>query len=165
MDRDQLWQIIDRSREGHEGTQYDRLVALLTALDGHAILDFNRLFCQCVTQAYRWELMAVAEIVNGRTEAAVAFDRFLGWLMAQGRDYFQAALADAARAADRAKPGVKAENPDIWNAACEAYEARTGRDDFLDIADGVSTIMEGERLTDGEIRKRFGDLIERFATP
>jgi len=157
-----MWQLVEQSRgdgglEGHA----QRLVELLAVTDEDTILAFNRAFCARMTEAYCWDLFAVCDIVNGDS-SALEFDAFLGWLYAQGRAYFETALADPTRAAERATPGERAALSAMWSVASDAYEQRTGRDDFVDFADTVSAVMEGERLTEEDIDRRFGALKQRF---
>lgn len=164
MDSDWFWQLVETSRTGGGGldAQCARLVDLLAELDPEDILEFQRCFAAEVGQAYGWELWAVAEIVLGTCNDE-AFDRFVGWLVAQGRAYFEAALADPARAADRVEPTSSPELQAMWTAPGLAYERTTGTDEFYDIAHAVSIAMQGERLTQARIRERFPELVARFA--
>ena len=75
-------------------------------------------------EAYRWDLWAVAYIVNGGC-ADDGFEHFRGWLIAQGRPRFQEALENPEIVGDWAEPD---ENycEDILYAAQDAYENRTG---------------------------------------
>jgi hypothetical protein len=163
MDSDWFWQLVETSRadDGDLEAQCARLVDLLAELDPEDILEFQRCFAAEVGQAYGWELWAVAEIVLGTCNDE-AFDRFVGWLVAQGRAYFEAALADPARAADRIEASRRPELQAMWTAPGLAYERRTGTDEFYDIAHAVSIAMQGERLGPTRVRARFPELLARF---
>ncbi len=55
----------------------------------------------------------MAYIINGGCSDD-GFDYFLGWLIAKGRKYFEAALVNPERAGDGAEPGDVVECEDIW---------------------------------------------------
>ena len=77
-------------------------------------------------EAYRWDLWAVAYIVNGGC-ADDGFEYFRGWLIAQGRPRFQEALENPEIVGDWAEPDEN-ECEDILYAAQDAYESRTGEE-------------------------------------
>ena len=54
------------------------------------------------------------------------FEYFRGWLVAQGREYFERALGEPERAADAAR-AEEAECEDLLYAANHAYENQVGR--------------------------------------
>ncbi len=165
MDTKQFWQLIEDSRQAGSDDpkqQQERLVSSLAQLSVDEILEFQRVFSDCVRDAYCWELVAVARVVNASDDDD-GFDAFVGWLVAQGQRYFEAALADAERAADQAQPGTPAELPAIWNAPADAYEKKTGQDDFFDIAHAVSIAMQGNRLDEAETARRYPALLARFS--
>ena len=163
MSDDWFWAIIEKSRQAGDDldAQCDNLVAQLSEFDAETILEFQRCFAGFVGDAYGWDLMAVAHIVHGGTDAE-EFDNFVGWLIAQGRAYFDAAVDDAAKAAERLQPGDKASCERIWTAPADAYEALTGDDDFFDIAHAVSLAMQGSRWKEEQLPSMFPELYARF---
>jgi hypothetical protein len=163
MDVGEFWALVEQSGEGAPDLEQrsECLVSLLAARSAEEILRFQRLFAERVVDAYRWDWMAVAAIVNGGGTAE-RFDAFVGWVMAQGRAYFEAALADPPRAADRAQPGQRAEFAAIWSAPATAYARRTGRDDFHESAEPISIVMEGDRWQEEELDQLYPALVERF---
>jgi len=163
MDVGEFWALIERSGEGAPTVEQrdEQLVAALAELSAEEILAFQRQFAERVVDAYRWDWMAVATIVNG-DGTAEGFDGFVGWVMAQGRAYFEAALADPEQAAERAVPGERADLRALWAAPAKAYTRRTGRDDFHENAEPISIVMEGDRWQDGELDQRYPALVKRF---
>lgn len=161
---DMFWKIIDESREDAADLdeQVNRLVALLSEFAPGDILEFQHVFDQRVRDAYRWDLWAVAYIINGGCSDD-GFDYFLGWLIAQGREYYEAALADPERAGDRVSPGDVAECEEMWYVAAEAYES-TGKDDFYELALGIPRTIQGERWEEDEVYELFPSLAQKFAT-
>jgi hypothetical protein len=118
-----------------------------------------------VAAAYRWDLWGAAFVINGGCSDD-GFEYFLGWLIAQGRDYYQAALADPEQAGRRAQPGDMVECESIAYAAVKAYEAKTGKDDFHD---RITRVPRGEPLgepwEEEDLPARFPRLSARFAAP
>ena len=102
-DLDRFWSTIDGCRR--ETTDLDELAsALVDALKDRSveeILDFRAAFDECLNRAYRWDLWGAAYVINGGCSDD-GFDYFIGWLIAQGRDYFESALKDPERAGDAA---------------------------------------------------------------
>jgi len=163
MDVEEFWALIEKSREGApEGAaRGQRLAVLLAALSAEEILAFQRQFAERVVDAYRWDWMAVACIVNDDATAE-GFDGFVGWVMGQGQDYFEAALDDPERAADRAEPGKQADLRSLWTAPSEAYKKVTGRDDFSENAEPISIVMEGDRWQREKLSEMYPELVKRF---
>lgn len=163
MDVGEFWALIERSGEGAPAGEQrgEQLVAILAELPAEEILAFQRQFAERVVDAYQWDWMAVATLVNGDATAE-GFDGFVGWVMAQGRAYFEAALADPERAAERAVPGERADLRALWAAPAEAYKQVTGRTDFHESAEPISIVMEGDRWKEGELEQRYPELVKRF---
>lgn len=142
-----FWQLVDNPER-------------IATLSPEEILAFHDAFARRVHAAYRFDLMAVSNIVNG-SRTGEGFDAFVGWLIERGQTYFEAALRDASRAADAAKPGA-AKSLRLWHAPAAAYEKRTGKDDFELEARPISLVMEGGKLDEAEVRERFSELVSRF---
>src|SRR5260221_14507248 len=66
MNDTQFWNLIEQSRQETSvcRDQADRLVDLLTAFPADEIYDFDRHFARRRVQAYRWDLWAVAYIIE-----------------------------------------------------------------------------------------------------
>src|SRR5262249_11700312 len=169
------WELIDKSgrdaekdqRDGLSGRlrmsrQMDRLLDRLETLGPEEIIKFHCCFEECVRDAYRWDLWAVAWIVNGGCSDD-GFDYFLGWLIAQGREYYHAALADPETGARRVKPGEFAECGEMWSIARRAYEARTGKEDFYEQLPRITRTIQGKRWSEEEVVNLFPGLAKKFA--
>lgn len=126
MDVDSFWNLINKSRRGVEDCdeQTENLTELLLKLEPNEIVEFDRYMRQNLAESYRWDLWAVAYIVNGGCSDD-GFEYFRGWLIAQGKDYFEAALLNAEKAAKKVSEDDEAECESILYAASEAYEQKT----------------------------------------
>ena len=106
MTKDTFWSVVDEAR--HSDTDCEQVAAnvleRLRTMPPADILAFCRHVDECLAASYRYDLWAVAYIVNGGCSDD-GFEYFRGWLIAQGREYFEAALAQPERAADRIEPG------------------------------------------------------------
>lgn len=163
MDTDTFWRIVDQSQKGAENVdeQMEKLHTLVSELDPKEILEFDRCFNESVRDAFRADLWAVAYIINGGCSDD-CFDYFLGWLIAQGRMYYEAALTTPERAGDRVAPGEIVECGSIWSVAARAYEDRTGKTDFYEIAPVVYRTLMGELFDEENVDALYPELAERF---
>jgi hypothetical protein len=163
MDRDEFWKLIDKSRRGVDDIdiQLENLLELVDHLDVDDILAFERHFQECLRDAYRWDLRAVAYNVGGGCSDD-GFEYFLGWLIAQGRRYYEAALADPELAAERSKPGESSECKDIFGIASSAYEAQTGKTDFFKIQPPLPHPTQGTPWSDDEAYTLYPELAKKF---
>ncbi len=129
MTLDEFWEIIERSLQADpscEG-QAEALAETLEELAPEEIASFDRHFLERRIEACRWDLWAVATLVKGGCSDD-GFEYFRCWLIGRGRKAFEAAMKDAARAADGVEPDEDPECEDLMYAAGEAYQARTGRE-------------------------------------
>lgn len=121
-----FWALIEAARNDGDDcdSQAAALGALLGQLSPEQIVQFSRELQARLVESYRWDLWGVAYLVNGGASAD-GFEYFRGWLIAQGQSYFNAALGDPQRAADRAEAG-EAECEAILYVVAEVYESKTG---------------------------------------
>ena len=165
MDVDRFWELVEASRrhasdcEGQTGA----LISLLEQLHPEEIVSFRDHLNARRGEAYRWDLWAVAYIVNGGCSDD-CFDYFGGWLVAQGRDYFEAALTSPERAADRASPAESIQCEGILYAPRQAYKNKTGRE--LPLPDVVVPQGEpgprGSPWEEDELAGLYPELYRRF---
>ena len=125
MDLEAFWKLIEASKRGAEDCeeQSEQLVASLKKLQAEEIASFDRLFQSRRIEAYTWNLWGVAYLVNGGCSDD-GFDYFRGWLIAQGRKRFEAAIKDPESVVSFAEPD-ECECEDILSAAAQAYEEST----------------------------------------
>lgn len=155
--------MVDQSRKGAEDVneQVEKLYALVRELDSEEILEFDRCFGECVRDAFRSDLWAAAYIINGGCSDD-GFDYFLGWLIAQGRRYYEAALETPERAGDRVEPGDIVECGRIWSVAARAYEAKTGKTDFYEVVSQVFRTLIGDLFDEDKVDTLYPELAEKF---
>jgi len=163
MDKDSFWNLVENSRKGAEDVdeKVEKLYALVRELDPHEILEFDRCFLECVRDAFRGDLWAAAYIIKGGCSDD-GFDYFLGWLIAQGRKYYEAALANPERTGDHVKPGEEVECGGIWSIAARAYEDKTGRTDFYDMVPIVNRTLIGDLFEEDKVNTFTSDLLRNF---
>lgn len=161
MDEQTFWAIIAEANGNA-----DKLIETLVKRSPTEIIAFDRIASEKVRDAFRSDLWAVAYIMNGGCSDD-GFDYFLTWLIARGREAYEAALADPVRAADGCNPDDEPfENEMLWWAPARAYGNATGGgpDDLYQHDQRVSRTLKGELSWDGdeayelypELAKRFG---------
>src|SRR5579871_5443615 len=86
MNEAQFWHLIAKSqRRGSDcDEQAEQLCGLLALLEPDEIGDFKRHFDRHRVQAYRWDLWAVAYILDGGCSED-RFDYFCCWLIGRGQ--------------------------------------------------------------------------------
>ena len=140
MNTEQLWELIEQARAaepargfGEAEAVVERAVALLAERAAGEIADAHRELWGLLAASYRDSLWAAAYLLNGGCSDD-GFDYFRGWLVTQGREVFEAAIADPDSLA--AVPAVQAAAADGMELECEdalglarrAYRSATGGD-------------------------------------
>jgi uncharacterized protein DUF4240 len=124
--------VTDSAVEADEVAQ--DLAEVLADRPAGEIAGFEVELDRLLAESYRWDLWAAAYLINGGCSDD-GFDYFRGWLVAQGRASWEAALADPdsladlVADADLGDDGVECEA--LLDAAAEAYEQVTGDDEGL----------------------------------
>src|SRR5688500_17028973 len=99
VDHEQFWQLVEAARAQVGDTMQwaeavaDALVDRLVELSPEEIVAFGLRFDVLQDEAYRWDLWSAAYLINGGASDD-GFEYFRGWLLAQGRQVWEAALAD-----------------------------------------------------------------------
>ena len=126
MNLDEFWKVIEDSRRGPDldaqmGVLRERLVSLAPS----ELADFDRHLHKLGAESYGWNLWGAAYLINGGCSDD-GFDYFRGWLIAQGRRWFESALADPDSLADL--PGLTdfAELEEILYVANQVHEEKIG---------------------------------------
>jgi Protein of unknown function (DUF4240) len=110
---DEFWNHIRATRRKDPDAHVERLVARLAKLSPDEILNFDRWWDLMHGEAYHRKLWAAAYLINGGCSDDGFMD-FRSWLILQGRDVFQAAVAN---------PDTLADVLDGDEASCECYPA------------------------------------------
>lgn len=163
MSVDRFWMLVEGARRtsGNDGmVMAMALQASLGRLSADEIFGFHLRLNERLDESYRWDLWAVAYIVNGGASDD-GFEYFRGWLIAQGRQYFEAALKDPSRAADRAGAAYDNENEQILYAAMGAYEAKTGKPPPVPPS-RRGPEPAGKRWEEKDLPGLFPELVKRF---
>lgn len=95
MTEDEFWAHIAASRPDplDPDAQADRLTERLATLPPDGILDFQECWEAASRQADGWDLWRAASLINGVCSDD-GFQYFRWWLILQGREVFEAAVAD-----------------------------------------------------------------------
>jgi hypothetical protein len=135
MTEDAFWELVESARAAVDDSVTaaddvaDELVRRLTALPLAGIVDFQRVFDRLQDAAYRWDLWAAAALVNGGCSDDGFMD-FRGWLVAQGRSAWAAALESPDALAGLLPAGFEeAYSEEMLYVASSAHEAAGGDED------------------------------------
>jgi hypothetical protein len=133
VDQDEFWRLVEAAGEAArwdaEGVA-DDLVCRLRELPVAELVAFDAVQRRLLAASYRWDLWGAALVVNGGCTPA-GFEAFRGWLIAQGRGVFEAALGDPDGLAghppvrDRRGPARAVASEEMLGVAERAYEHAT----------------------------------------
>jgi hypothetical protein len=165
MTQDQFWNLIEQSRVASTEceAQTEALTAILAKLPVDDIVAFDHTFREHVHRAYRWDLWAVAYIINGGC-GDDGFDYFRCWLIGQGQSYYEEALKSPERAANNAVPGDITECEELAYASNYAYEKVTGAE--MPVIFGshpAPAAPAGEPWEEEDLETLYPELYARFA--
>jgi hypothetical protein len=138
MDRDRFWKLIETARTAGGDCQEltAHLVAKLKKLPASEIVAFQQTLEELLAESFRHTLRGAAVLINAGCSDD-GFEDFRGWLIAQGRQVYEAALQDPDSLA--LHPQVRTWDPRrMWPAALaceallaaasEAYQAATAQE-------------------------------------
>ncbi|MCB2407420.1 DUF4240 domain-containing protein [Hymenobacter lucidus] len=138
MEIQQFWQLIEAAKKKSGGDieeQAELLTEKLATLSMDEILEFDRIFTQLLHAAYQSKLWAAAYLILGGCSDD-GFEYFRAWLIARGQKVYETAVADADGLAKLIKQddAEEAEAESMLYVASTAYEQKTGKDDFHELA-------------------------------
>ena len=170
MDRSELWDLVETAREEADDpadadSVADTLVRLLADREPEEIEAFDVALGAVLAESYTTDLWAAAYLVNGGASDD-GFDYFRGWLVAQGRDVFEAALADPDSLAEvpavrgATADGDELECEEMLSVAWDAYSAATD-DDLPERA--ALALPELDPMWDFDDEQEMRDRLPRLA--
>lgn len=163
MPVERFWSLIGRTRGATGKDCFKKAAALqatLQRLSAEEIVGFQVRFEECMAESYRWDIWGVAYLVNGGASDD-GFEYFRAWLIGQGREYYEAALRNPERAADRASNRQDNECEQLMYCALEAHEAKTKRPLPLVRLDRASQ-PAGTAWSDADLPRLFPTVAKRF---
>jgi hypothetical protein len=127
MDENLFWDLIDEGLTDQPiGERIDTLPERLAAFKATAIRDFEKIQRSLDARAYRWDVWALAYLLQGGCSDD-AFEDFRGWLILQGREVFEGAIADPDSFDVTLHSGTASGINGLRDAAPVAYEMRQGK--------------------------------------
>ncbi len=164
-----FWAVIEaaRAKRGSDGAEFaERVGESLATLETPDLINASIKFADALRAANRWDLWAAAYIMNGGCSDD-GFVYWRCWLIAQGKENFDAALADPqALAGMKLKYGEEGEYEleDLLMAFDGAFEnAEVSEEDRPIITDSGDT--QGTELSledEDEMQSRFPKLCKKF---
>jgi hypothetical protein len=177
MTEDQFWELIASSQEhgSDSAAQEATLASLLSKLPPQEILAFEHLFFAKRTESYRWDLWGVATLVHGGFCSDDSFEDFRLWLICQGRQAYENALANPETVLDLFDRESFARKHSyvprfmdyegLGAVAYETYESITGESlSIMDTLHGKTWPAQpkGERWQEDDLLSRFPMVAKRY---
>jgi hypothetical protein len=163
MDESRFWKLIDaaKSQAGvNEGARPSMLRTALAALSAVEIQAFQRLYDEATARANRWDVYGAAYLMNIGGCSDDGFRYFRDWLISEGHEVYQRALADPDSLADfPARDDVELEA--FGYAALEAYAEHSDKELERDFSDELS-MPEGREWDVDELPTLLPRLAARY---
>ena len=158
MHPDEFWDLIDRSREGHEADPDGQAAALreqLTGLQGDEMEGFDRVYREQVERANHWDVWGAGYVLAGGMDEE-RFEAFRDWLVSRGPAVFEQVLDDPDSLADLpgAAPGAELSAEALRAAVQQAHEATYGTELRLPYI-AQDAAPEGEPWDEEDLAERF----------
>jgi hypothetical protein len=174
MPADRFWGIIARAAErAHDPEAHvEALRAALRQLTVEELISFEVAYRAYLNKGYTWDLWGAAYVIHGGCSDD-GFEYFRRWLVARGRDTYEAALADPeslAQVDPQSGPGSTSwELEEIYYVAVDVFEEKGGQGDVRDYSEPEAGLSgpdpSGEPFEEDEehLARRYPKLWRRFA--
>ncbi len=162
MTHDEFWALIAEHVTHVEGDfpTVEGVEAALASRPVEEIVSFDLVFSELYCKSYSWDLWGAGYVINGGCSDD-GFDYFRGWLIATGRDVFDAALRDPDSLADVTDDDVECE--DMLYVAGHAYEQASGGKELTGASYKYPDLGDGWDFDDDdEMRRRYPKLCAKF---
>lgn len=127
IDPDVFWELIAKCQSADTTEEkVDRLSETLAKFNGTAIKTFARLLDSYMDELHHWDVWAIAFIARGGCSDD-AFDYFKAWVIMQGRQVFESAVAAPLSLVEHLKSGEDPQCEGLISAPEFAYEDQTSR--------------------------------------
>jgi hypothetical protein len=129
VEANEIWKLIDTTRKaagGDVSKQADLLVEILVKRTIDEIFAFDAIWDDLMDNAYDAALWDAADII-GCSCSDDGFWDFRGWLIAQGREVYENALADPESLVDMIDVDDDGKHGALIYATMTAYEQKTGQ--------------------------------------
>ncbi|GGN90810.1 hypothetical protein GCM10010112_76530 [Actinoplanes lobatus] len=160
MSVERFWNLVEAARasveEPSDGDQVgERARQLLDELPLEEVAELARAEWELRARSYRVDLWGAAYLINGGCSDD-GFEYFRGWLMSQGREVFERAVADPDTLADvpAVQAGQDLESEEMFGVANLVYWEHTG-EALPDRADYPALPEFWDFDDDDEVRRRF----------
>lgn len=162
MQEEQFWAIVESARQRAGSVLDERVDAvqdLLSALGLEDVEAFQRHYERMLARAHRWDLWGAAYLINEGC-ADDGFRHFCDWLISEGRDTFERALADPDSLATLPYQQV-AELELFGYVALAVYQQKCGRELALDHATALAP-PAGDEWSEAELPGMFPRLTAKY---
>lgn len=163
MTDNRFWTLIEEARSRRD---FDKaLGAKLAALSAEEIIAYENALQRKLRDAYTFPVLAANFIIQSYTSDDV-FEDFRAWLVTQGQERFEAAVADPESICDWLKRS-KFEGIDgstMLLLACDAYEEHGDEEDFFELIKRprLPALKQNWPKDKAGFRKRWPRLVDAF---
>jgi hypothetical protein len=162
MDIEAFWRLIDATRKvsGDDvSRQADLLVDEVVQFSADEILAYHAIMDELMDKAYDAALWDAADII-GCGCSDDGFYEFRGWLIAQGKEVYEKALADPESLIDLIEVNENGQKGHLLHVAITAYKLKTGQE--IPPGHGKNPPLKGANWKEEDRHARFPRLAAKF---
>ncbi len=164
MNKDTFWKIMsDTQKEsgGDPSTQQELIEKVLNTASPEEIVEFDSIFRTLHSNAYDWKLWGAAYVVNeGCSDDC--FSDFRGWLIGQGEEIYNKAIADPDSLAELNELEEDMEMEGCSYMAFTVYEEKTGKEMPVDSTSSHPAEPKGKEWEEEELGELLPKLSKKF---
>ena len=162
MNEEEFWSIVDAARRA-AGSETEARVRelqnLLSPLETPALQGFQNRYDEMIIKSHRWDLWGAAYLMNGGCSDD-GFRYFCHWLISEGRDTFERALAEPDSLADLPRQH-SFELESFAYVALKLFEAKGGGELERDFTVEL-TMPAGEEWSEDDLPALHPRLAEKY---
>lgn len=172
MDDSHFWSLIEESKAKHPrkfDAQMNYLTQRLSTLTNEEIIGFEATLNEKVLELWDYNVKSLYQIVQDEYLSTDGFIYYRFWIVSNGREFFQKAIADPDLLADALQATYDGEG--LMIVADNAFELKNGEITGLELPRDVTTAvhydfgnyrMSGEYISPNEFKAKFPKLLEKF---
>ena len=165
MNESEFWDIIDKSKKAANELedQYKQLKEILKKYEPEDIISFDLIWHKKHIELYRWDLWAIAYIINGGC-GDDSFIDFRSWIISRGKEFYNNASDHPKYIGENVKLDEESFFEEIAYAADEAYEEKTGEEMsvLLDRYPKEPDDPYGEYWDEDDLENLYPELCKKF---
>ncbi|MER2997970.1 DUF4240 domain-containing protein [Pontibacter populi] len=168
----QFWSLIEESEAKHPNkfdAQMNYLTQRLSTLTNEEIIGFEATLKEKMIELWDYNLKSLYQIVQDEYVSTDGFIYYRFWIISNGKDFFQRALANPDLLADEIQATYDGQG--LMVVADNAFKLKNGANTNLELPRDVTTAvhydfgnyrMSGDYISPSDFKDKFPKLVKKF---